>query len=314
MATLGSPTKELVMSKSLAAKAVIAAAVLGAVTVAPAATAHAEAKLTTTVFTGSPAGFLVDSTLVAGEKDAILIDAQFDVADAHRMVAMILESKKNLTTVYITHFHPDHYFGLAVVQQAFPKAKLVALPTAVAEIKNTWQDKVKQWGPMYGNLVPAKPVLPVPMQGTTLTLEGQTLEVHGDVQGDAADNSYVWIPSIKTVVAGDIVYRGVHAWTRETNAAQRKAWRKTLDEISALKPEVVIAGHKAPTLKDDAAALDATRNYLETFDAAVASSKTSAEAQQKVKAKYPEAQLDIILQLGADAAFPASNAAKAQLR
>lgn len=288
-------------------RAVLTAITLGAATLAAIAiaTAHAEAKLTATVFTGSPGGFLVDSTLVAGDKDAILIDAQFDLADAHRLVAMILESKKNLTTVYITHFHPDHYFGLTVVQQAFPKAKLVALPAAVAEIKKTWQDKVKQWGPMYGDLVPGKPVLPVAMQGTTLTLEGQTLEVHGGVQGDAADNSYVWIPSIKTVVAGDIVYRGVHAWTRETNAAQRKAWRKTLDEIAALKPEVVIAGHKDGKLKDDAAALDATRSYLETFDAAVASSKTSAEAQQKVKAKYPEAQLEIILQLGADSAFPA---------
>src|SRR4051794_39450007 len=227
--------------KSLAAIAAATASVL-AVHAIPAA--HAETKLTATVFTGSPAGFLVDSTLVAGERDAILIDAQFDLADAHRLVAMILESKKTLTTVYVTHFHPDHYFGLGVIQQAFPKAKLVALPAAVTEIKKTWQDKVKQWGPLYGDLVTSKPVLPVAMQGTTLTLEGQTLEVHGGVQGDAEDNSYVWIPSIKTVVAGDIVYRGVHAWTRETNAAQRAAWRKTLDQIAALKPEVVVAGHK----------------------------------------------------------------------
>jgi glyoxylase-like metal-dependent hydrolase (beta-lactamase superfamily II) len=303
MATLGSPTKELAaMSKS---RAILAALTVSAATLAAggAATAQPTPRLTATVFTGSPGGFLVDSTLVAGDKDAILIDAQFDLADAHRLVAMILETKKNLTTVYITHFHPDHYFGLAVIQQAFPKAKLVALPAAVTEIKKTWQDKVKQWGPLYGDLVTRKPVLPVAMQGTTLTLEGQALEVHGGVQGDAADNSYVWIPSIKTVVAGDIVYRGVHAWTRETNAAQRKAWRKTLDELTALKPDTVIAGHKDPKLKDDAGAIDATRTYLETFDAAVASSRTSAEAQQKVKAKYPEAQLDIILQLGADAAF-----------
>ena len=262
-------------------------------------------KLHMQVYTSPPDGISVTSTLITGENDAILIDAQFRLSDAHRLVAMILESKKNLTTVYVTHFHPDHYFGLAAIQQAFPKAKLVALPAAVAEIKKTWQDKVKQWGPMYGDLVPQKPILPVPLQGGTLTLEGQTLEVHGGVQGDAGDNSYVWIPSIKTVVAGDIVYRGVHAWTRETNAAQRKAWRKTLDELAALRPDTVIAGHKDPKLKDDAGAIDATRMYLETFDAAVASSKTSAEAQQKVKAKYPEAQLDIILQLGADAAFPA---------
>src|SRR5512140_67075 len=147
---------------------VLAALTLGAATLATTATAHAETKLTATVFTASPTGFLVDSTLVAGDKDAILIDAQFDLADAHRLVAMILESKKNLTTIYVTHFHPDHYFGLGVIQQAFPKAKLVALPATVTEIKKTWQDKVKQCGPLSGNLAPDKPVLPVAMQGTTL--------------------------------------------------------------------------------------------------------------------------------------------------
>lgn len=281
-------------------KALIAAALA---TAAFATTAHAETKLTATVFTGSAAGFLVDSTLVAGDKDAILIDAQFDLADAHRLVATLLESRKRLTTVYITHAHPDHYFGLAVIQQAFPKAKLVALPSVVAEIQKTWQGKVKQWGPLYGDLIPQRPVLPTALQGTTLTLEGQTLELHGGAQGDDANNSYVWIPSIKTVVAGDIIYRGVHAWTAETRPAQRTAWKKTLDELAALKPVTVIAGHKDPKLKDDAASIDATRAYLDDFDAAIASSKTSAEAQAKVKAKHGDAQLDIILQLGADAAY-----------
>jgi glyoxylase-like metal-dependent hydrolase (beta-lactamase superfamily II) len=275
-------------------------------TLAAAPAARADGKLTTTVFTGSPAGFLVDSTLVAGDKDAILIDAQFDLADAHRLVAAILEAKKNLTTVYITHGHPDHYFGLAVIQQAFPAARFVALPATVAEIKQTWQAKLKQWGPMYGSLLPARPVLPVAVTGTTLTLEGQTLELHGPAQGDAAANSYVWIPSIKTAVVGDIAYRGVHVWTAETNPAQRAAWKKALAEIAALGPTTVIAGHKDPKQPDDARALDATRDYLDAFDAAVSSSKTAAEVVAKVKAKYPEAQLDVILQLGAGAAFPAT--------
>ena len=281
--------------------AAVTSALLAAVALT--STAHADPKLTATVFTGSPTGFLVDSTLVAGDKDAILIDAQFDLADAHRLVAQILESKKNLTTVYITHSHPDHYFGLVVIQQAFPKAKLVALPSVVDEIKKTWADKVKQWAPLYGDLVPSQPVVPAPLAGTSLTLEGQTLEIHGGVQGDSEDNSYVWIPSIKTVVAGDLIYRGVHVWTRETSVAQRQAWRKSLDQLAALKPTTVIAGHKDPKLKDDTGAIDVTRAYLDAFDAAVASSKTSAEVQKKIKAKYPTAQLDIILQLGADAQY-----------
>jgi glyoxylase-like metal-dependent hydrolase (beta-lactamase superfamily II) len=285
------------MLKSL----LVAVAALGAL----ATSGHADTKLTTTVFTASPGGFLVNSTLVAGDKEAVLIDAQFSVADAHRLVAMILESKKTLTTVYVTHFHPDHYFGFGVIKQAFPKAKLVALPGAVAEIKQTWQAKVKQWGPLYGNLVPAKPELPTALAGNKLVLEGQTLEIRGPVQGDSPDNTYVWIPSTKTAITGDIVYSGVHAWTAETNADSRKAWIKTLDELAALGPTTVIAGHKDPKLPDTAASIKATKEYLEAFDAAVASSKTAEEVQQKVKAKYGALQLDIILTIGAGAMFPA---------
>ena len=266
--------------------------------------AHADPKpLETQVFTASPNGFLVDSTLVTGDKDAILIDAQFDRADAHRLVAQILESKKNLTTVFITHSHPDHYFGLEVIHQAFPKAKLVALPATVAEIKKTWQGKVKQWQPMFGELVPSTPVLPTALTGTTLTLDGETLEIHGGVQGDETQCAYVWIPSTKTVIAGDIVYRGVHVWTAETKAPQRQAWKKTLDELAALHPTTVIAGHKDPKLDNSPAGIDQTRQYLDAFDTAVASAKTSEEAQAKVKSHYKDLQLDVILKIGADAQY-----------
>jgi glyoxylase-like metal-dependent hydrolase (beta-lactamase superfamily II) len=271
-----------------------------------ASVAHAETKLTTTVFTASPTGFLVNSTIVAGDKDAVLVDAQFSLADAHRLVAVLLESKKNLTTIYITHFHPDHYFGLTVIKQAFPKAKIVTTAQSLAEIKKTWKAKTKQWGPMYGQLVPTTPVMPVALAGKSITLEGQALEIRGPVQGDSPDNTYVWIPSTKTVIAGDIVFAGVHPWTAESNAESRKAWIKTLDELTALGPTTVVAGHKDPKAKDDATAIKQTRDYLEAFDAAVASSKTSAEVQQKVKAKYGTLQLDIILTIGADAAYPAA--------
>jgi glyoxylase-like metal-dependent hydrolase (beta-lactamase superfamily II) len=282
---------------------------LGAV-VLTTATAHAETKLSTQVFTGSEPGFLVDSTLVLGDKDAVLIDAQFTLSNAHRLIATILESKKNLTTVYVTHAHPDHYFGLVAIKQAFPKAKLVALPATIAGIKKSWQAKVKQWGPMYGADLTAQPAIPTPVSGKSLTLEGQTLEIHGGVQGDAADNSYIWIPSIKTVIAGDIVYHGVHPWTAETNAAARQAWLKTLDELTALGATTVVAGHKDPKLKDDPSGIDQTRAYLKAFDEALAASKTPDELEAKLKAKYPNLALPIIAHFGAAAQFPAAAPAK----
>ena len=134
--------------------------------------AHAESKLTTEVFTASPQGFLVTSTLIAGEKDAVLVDGQLTLSDAHRLVGLILDSKKTLTTVYVTHAHPDHYFGLVVVKQAFPKVKIVALPATVAEIKKTWAAKVKQWGPMFGANLATKPVIPEAARGQLADARG----------------------------------------------------------------------------------------------------------------------------------------------
>jgi glyoxylase-like metal-dependent hydrolase (beta-lactamase superfamily II) len=265
--------------------------------------ARAESKLSIEVFTSSPQGFLVDSALVTGEKDALLIDGQLTLADAHRLVGAILDAKKNLTTVYVTHWHPDHYFGLVVVKQAFPKVKIVAQPATVAEIKKTWQAKVKQWAPMFGDNLPIKPLLPAALAGNKITLEGQTLEIHGPVQGDAATSSYVWIPSIKAVVTGDIVFQGVYPWTAETTPETRKAWIKTLDELTALAPAIVVAGHKDPKLKDDLTGVATTRAYLMDFDDTVAASKSAEELEAKMKAKYPKLQLDIVLHIGAGAAF-----------
>ncbi len=260
------------------------------------------APLKVTPIVGSPQGFFVTSTLVSGEKDAVLIDSSFTIADAHRVVAAVLDSGKNLTTVYVTHGHPDHYFGLAVIKAAFPKAKLVARPEIRAEIEKSWKGKVAQWKPMYGANLTDAPVLPEAFTGA-LTVDGEKLEITAPVQGDDSHNSYVWVPSAKALIAGDVLYNGVHVWTAESNAPQRKAWLAMLDKLEKLKPEVVISGHQTPDAKSDASAISYTREYLKAFDAAVAGSKTAEEVIEKIKAKYPTAALDVIAKIGSEAQF-----------
>ncbi len=261
------------------------------------------AALVVQVLTSSPEGFLVNSTLVSGAKDAILIDADFTLADAGKVADAVKASGKNLTTIYVTHGHPDHYFGAVAIHAAFPKAKLVALPSTVAAIRKTWAAKVAQWQPLYKEGIPAKPLLPQAVHGKALSLEGETLELHGPVQGDDPRNSWVWIPSIKTAIAGDVVYDGVHAWTADSTPAERKAWIGTLNKLAALEPAKVVPGHQSPDRKQDPSNLAATRDYLTAFDEARTSSKTADELQQKVAAKYPGLALDVILKFGASAAF-----------
>lgn len=268
--------------------------------------ASADAALQLKVITSSPEGFLVTSTLVMGEKDAVLIDGQFTKADAQKVVAAVKETKKNLTTIYVTHSHPDHYFGLNVLSEAFPKAKMVALPATIEHIKKTAQAKVDQWRVNYGDKITSKPIVPEELAEPFLLLEGERLEIEGHVQGDDSENSFVWIPSLKAVIAGDVVYDGVFPWTAETSPAQRKAWIASLDRILALQPSVVVPGHQAPFAKNDTEAVLFTKEYLTFFDKARASSKIADELHAKVKGKFPRLELDIILKIGAGAALPAT--------
>ncbi len=207
--------------------------------------------------------------------------------------------------MYVTHSHPDHYFGFPALKESFPNAKLVALPVTVAEIQKTWEGKVKQWKPLYKDAITATPVLPEPLSGTSLELEGEKFDVVGGVQGDDSQNSYVWIPSLHAAVVGDIAYYDVFPWTAETNVEERKAWLTSLDRVAALSPVIVVPGHQKAEKKQDPGTLLFTKDYLVAYDEALATSKKPAELQAKMKVKYPSAALDIILKIGSEAAFKA---------
>lgn len=267
------------------------------------------------VITSPPEGIAVNSTLIYGDKDAILIDAQFRLSDAHRLVAAILESKKNLTTVYVTHPHPDHYFGLVVIRQAFPNAKFVALPKVVDGIKASWEGRVKAWKPQYGDNIPSHPIIPDALEGNTLTLEGETLQVFGPLQGDSAgDNSFVWIPSLRAIVGGDTLFSGAHFVYAPMSSAQKKDWLATIDQIEALKPQIVIPGHQVAGAPNDASVLSFMKKYMRDSDAAQASSKTADEFKSKMKALYPNLGIDGLLDISARVAFPAKPPASAPAR
>src|SRR5262249_3427354 len=150
-----------------------------------AGTSMAQSKLELKVHTGRGFnGYDVNSTMISGANDMIVIDPQFSLSEAHRLAAEILESKKNLTTIYVTHPHPDHLFGLAVLKQAFPGAKVVALPATANAAKTAWPARQKFWFATYGNNIPGPdPVVPEELATPALALEGEQFPITGPVAG-----------------------------------------------------------------------------------------------------------------------------------
>jgi glyoxylase-like metal-dependent hydrolase (beta-lactamase superfamily II) len=269
---------------------------------------EAPKRLGIEVVTGSPDGFRVNSTILTGERSALLVDAQFTLADARKVADAVAATNKELTTVYVTHAHPDHYFGFPAIKERFPNARLVALPATVAEIERTFQAKVKEWQPKYKDAITATPVVPERFTESALDIDGQKVEIVGGVQGDDQNNSYLWIPSLRTAITGDIVYDGVFPWTAETTPEARKAWTETIDRIAANKPDRVVPGHQKSDRKQDATALAFTKEYLAAYDQELAVSKNARELESKMKKRYPDAELDVIVKIGSEAAFAKTKA------
>ena len=189
---------------------------------------------------GEDAIFPVTSTLVSGQKDAILFDAQFSLSDGQALVNMIKESQKTLTMIYITAGDPDYYFGLQPLLKAFPNVKVVSSPSIVEHIKDTKDAKLEHWGPILGDDAPTKLFEPQPSEQTTFSLEGQDIEVKkmGTYQ------AYMWIPSLKTVFGGVSLTSGMHVWTADTQTEQaRGAWVQSLENMKTLNPERVLPAH-----------------------------------------------------------------------
>ena len=267
--------------------------------IAPDAAAQTAAPLTVQVYNADANSFHVNAVLVAGQTDAVLLDTGFTRADALRIAAMVLDSKKVLKTIYISQADPDYYFGIQVLKQVFPEAQVVTTAPTLKKIQATLPTKLQVWGPRMGANAPVQVPLPEVLAGNTLTLEGQTLEIRG-LDDSQPHRSYVWIPSIKTIAGGVNVYAGLHLWTADAQTPQERAdWAKKLGQMAALNPVTVISGHSQPGQAQDATQLAWSQAYLARYEQELPKAANSAELIAAMKQAYPNAGLGVALDIGA---------------
>jgi len=261
---------------------------------------HGSDALSTKVFFSDEKGFEVASVIVTGKTDAVLIDAQWTLSNAHRLIAEILETGKQLKTIYITHAHPDHYFGLGTVAEAFPQARILALPSVARTINRQFFGKLDHWEKVIGPANVCRKTAPIePLAENFFTLEGERIEVLPDVIGDMVYNSVVWIPSIKTLFGSDVLFNQAHPFTCEVTPEERLQWIRDIEKLEKLGAQVIIPGHQKPGMPFDSSSCRFTKDYLIATDEVIAGTSDEGCFYYAMVKHFPEANLFISNEMNA---------------
>jgi glyoxylase-like metal-dependent hydrolase (beta-lactamase superfamily II) len=176
---------------------------------------------------------------------------------------------------------------------------VLTTPAVREKIQAKLAGKLAFWGPKMGANAPKQPIVPEAISGTTLSVDGETIEVRG-TSGELAHRPYLWIPSMRAIVGNIAVFGNLHVWTADTQKpSERQAWLAQLDEMLALQPALVVPGHMASGTATDTSAITYTRDYLKRFEAELPKAASSAELIATMQKAYPKAGLGIALDIGA---------------
>jgi glyoxylase-like metal-dependent hydrolase (beta-lactamase superfamily II) len=230
------------------------------------------------------------STLIHGERDAVLVDTFLTVDQCNGLADAIAAGGKTLKAIYVTHAHGDHFFGIKVLQDRFPNAKALATPEVVTRMKlQITPEKLNgRWRRLFPNQLPDVISIADPLEGDEIDLEGNKLVVVRLGHTDADESTCLHVPSIGLVLAGDAVYNGIHPFLNESNRQTRLEWIAALDKIDALKPAAVVAGHKIPSNDDSPQNVEATRQYIRDFIRLNDATKTARELYDQMLELYPD--------------------------
>ena len=211
----------------------------------------------------------ISSTLIFGALDAVVVDSFITQEQARAQADWIASTEKNLTTIYATHGHGDHFLGTSVLLERFPKARFVAVPSAIQVMKEQTAPEhvAKFWEARFPNQLPKRFVVAQKLRTNAIELEGERLSVIPLGFTDSAGTTCVHVPSLQLIAAGDAAYNGVHLHLSESPDEQKwQQWIAVLDKMESLKPRIVVAGHKNKKNDDDGPrVIGQTRQYILDF-------------------------------------------------
>jgi len=254
------------------------------------------------VFTSPDDQFWTNSVIIEGTHEVMLVDAQLTKTSAEKVLQEIRETKKPLSIIYITHEHADHFLGLEVFREAYPRVRIIANSAVVERINKVYQGKIDKWKTILGSGATSHVVAIEQFDGDFITFGSSQIEVLKNIQGDTDENTMLWIPGQRILIAGDVLFNGMHVYTAETDTKARGRWLNSLQKIRELKPSVVIPGHsKVGATLDASTAVDFTENYLLAFEEELKKAKDPDGLIKAMKERFPSADLILAVERGAKA-------------
>lgn len=226
-------------------------------------------------------------TLISGERDAVLVDPPLTRSQADDVAAWIEASGKRLTHIFATHGHGDHWFTAGLLAERFG-AQVVATAGTIEQMHRNVAIRGGFWDKLLPGLIPEAPVTATTPPGNRFELEGHELRIVEVGHSDTDETSVLHVPDLGLVVAGDVIYNGVHQYLVESKDGGRDAWRKAIDTVEALRPNLIVAGHKNKDLDDDAArAIAQTREYLDAVDELLPNHATALDFFNSMLERFP---------------------------
>src|SRR5258706_6359522 len=188
------------------------------------------------VFTSPDDQFWTNSVIIEGTHEVMLVDAQLTKTNAERVLQEIKKTKKPLSIIYITHEHADHFLGLEVFKEAYPRVRIIANSAVVDRINKVYQEKINKWKKILGSGATSQVVAIEKFDGNFIKFESSQIEDFKNIQVDTDENTMLWIPGQRILITGDALFNNMHVYTAETDSKARGKSLNSLKTITALKP------------------------------------------------------------------------------
>lgn len=185
--------------------------------------------------------------VIESENVLVVVDGQFLAPYATKFREYIDSLGKPIERLYLSHRHPDHWFGLGT---AFADTEIYALPEVISFIAKNGQDSIDDHQKKLGDLAPKTLVVPqnIVKPGTE-TIDGVKYIFDRVIDTEIDYLLTIRLPELGVYIVQDLIYSGTHLYL----TSFMEHWIQILEKMLTSNYELFLPGHGLPADKNEVA-------------------------------------------------------------